>query len=480
MIELADFATYDGLGLAKLLEGRAVTSRELGQCVFDGIAATNSALNAVVETYEDALEGLSLQSDLGPFHAVPTLTKDFPVEAGRRGELGSVFAKGLRPEQDYVFWTKLKAGGLVNLGRTTTSEFGITTSTETSLYGSTRNPWNPALGVAGSSGGAAAAVAAGIVPFAHGNDGGGSIRLPASFCGIVGLKPSRGRVSGAPKSNAPLLGLGASFMLTRSIRDTAALLDLASGPVAGDSYEIPQPPLSYVKVIERPPSGLRIALCTASWSGQPIEPEVIAATRELGPRLEALGHSVEEACPRFDYDRYFQAQKIIWSAHLAYSIDVLAGLLKREPDQTNLQTATLALYRQGKSVNATALIHALAEYDVVTRQVGEFLALYDVLVTPTCPILAEAIGTYSPDRADHTVDTVFADLQTKATFTAVFNATGSPAISLPLGQSATGLPIGVQFVSAFGRDDLLLRLAAVLEAEYRWHLRTPSIHVSGA
>ena len=196
MIELADFASYDGLGLARLLEGRAVTSRELGQCVFNGIAATNSALNAVVETYEDALEGLSLQSDLEPFHAVPTLTKDFPVDAGRRGELGGVFTKGLRPDQDYVFWTKLKAGGLVNLGRTTTSEFGITTSTESSLYGSTRNPWNPALGVAGSSGGAAAAVAAGIVPFAHGNDGGGSIRLPASFCGIVGLKPSI-HVSGA-------------------------------------------------------------------------------------------------------------------------------------------------------------------------------------------------------------------------------------------------------------------------------------------
>jgi amidase len=478
MMQLADFASYDGLGLARLLERREVTSRELGQCVVEGIAATNPALNAVVEIYDDALEGLCHQSGSGRFRAIPVLTKDFPVEAGRCGELGSVIAKGLRPDKDYVFWTKLKAGGLVNLGRTTTSEFGITTSTESSLYGSTRNPWDPARGVAGSSGGAAAAVAAGIVPFAHGNDGGGSIRLPAAFCGIVGLKPSRGRVSGAPKSNAPLLGLSTSFMLTRSIRDAATLLDLVSGPVAGDSYEIAAPELSYARAIERPPSRLRIALCTDSWSGHPIEPEVVLATRAVGHRLEALGHTVVEASPQFDYEKYFQAQKIIWSAYTAYSVDVVAELLKREPNDSNLQTATLALYRHGKSTSATALLHALAEYDILTRQVGAFLALHDVLVTPTCPILPEAIGTHDPNRAGHTVDTVFDDLQTKAVFTAVFNAAGSPAISLPLGLSAAGLPIGVQFVSAFGREDLLLRLAAVLEAEYRWHLRVPPIHVA--
>ncbi|RVD53446.1 amidase, partial [Mesorhizobium sp. M7A.F.Ca.ET.027.03.2.1] len=297
-------------------------------------------------------------------------------------------------------------------------------------------------------------------------------------CGVVGLKPSRGRISGAPESNAPMLGLAISFMLTRSIRDTAALLDLGSGALPGDSYEIVPPTTSYAQAIKTPPKALRIALCTTSWSGYPLDAEVKTAVLEVGKRLEQLGHKVVEAGPVFDYERYLAAQKVIWAASTAQSLDELAGLLRRPIDEASLQQTTLAVYRHGRTLDAASLIAALAVYDRITRTVGEFLAVHDVLVTPTCAISPELLGTYDPDRPGRDIDTVFADLAPKETFSALFNGTGSPAISLPLGWTQNGLPIGVQFVAAFGRDDLLLRLGAVLEADYAWHQRKPPTHIT--
>jgi amidase len=475
---LAEYASYDGLGLAALIERGEVTPRELGRCVLAGIAAVNPRLNAVIETYADAIEALPEKPGPGPYFGLPILTKDFPLEAGRPGEFGSVFTKGFRSPYDYAFWSKLRAAGLNNIGRTTTSEFGLAAATESSLYGATRNPWDPTRGVAGSSGGSAAAVAAGIVPVAQGADGGGSIRTPSSFCGTVGLKPSRGRISGAPESNSPLLGLAIAFMLTRSVRDCATLLDLGAGAVPGDSYEIAPPAMPYAEAIRTPPGRLKIALCTKSWSGYPIHPEVLAAAKETGLRLQAIGHDVVEASPDFDYAPYLQAQKEIWAAFTTQSLDELAGALGRRLDETQLQSTTLAVYEYGKTVSAARLISALGVYDQVTRKVGEFLAGHDVLVTPTCPSLPETIGTHDPARAGMTIDTFFEDLAPKETFSALFNGTGSPALSLPLGQSAQGLPIGIQFVAAFGREDILLRLAAVLEQEYRWQTRRPPIHVA--
>lgn len=477
-MKLREYAAFDGLGLADLIRRREVTPRELGRCAVEAVEAVNPRINAVIELYQDAIAALGERPGPAPFHGLPILTKDFPIEGGRPAEFGSVFARGFKAGCDQAFWRKLKAGGLANVGRTTTSEFGLAAATESSLYGITRNPWDPARGVAGSSGGAAAATAAGIVPFAQGADGGGSIRNPASFCGLVGLKPSRGRVSGAPESNAPLLGLAISFMLTRSIRDAAALLDLASGAVPGDGYEIAPPEASYARAIETPPPRLRIALCTTSWSGYPIEAEVKATTEDLGRRLEQLGHSVTEASPQFPYEPYLDAQKVIWAAFTAQSLDELAELLHRPIDDTGLQQTTLAVYRYGKTLDAARLIAALATYDQVTRTVGEFLAQFDVLVTPTSPASPETVGTYDPDRPGRTIDTVFEDLAPKETFTALFNATGQPAISLPLGATASGLPTGVQLAARFGREDLLLRLGAVLEAEYTWGRRRPSVHVA--
>jgi amidase len=477
-VKPAELASYDGLGLAGLIDRRETTPRELGTAMIAAIGTLNPKLDAVVDIYEDAFEGLSDKPGPGPYRGLPTLTKDFPIEAGRPAQFGSVFARDFRSPQDYDYWKRLRAGGLVNLGRTASSEFGIAAATESSLYGSTRNPWDPTRGVAGSSGGSAAAVAAGIVPFAQGGDGGGSIRNPASFCGLVGLKPSRGRISGAPDSNAPLLGLAISFMLTRSVRDCATLLDLASGAVPGDAYEITPPAGRYAKAIEAPPKPLRVALCTRSWSGHPLDPEVVRVTKEAGQRLEALGHHVEEAGPRFDYSAFLEAQKVIWAATTTPSLDELAAALGKPVDESELQATTIAVYRHGRTLSAASLVTALAVYDQVTRTIGEFLAAYDILVTPTAAITPEPVGTYDPDRTGRTIDSVFEDLAPKETFTALFNGTGSPAISLPLGWTKTGLPVGVQFVAGFGREELLLRLARLLEQDYRWDQRRPALHVT--
>jgi amidase len=474
----AELASHDGLGLAALVERRETTPRELGAAMIEAIGALNPQLNAVIEIYEDAFEGLKDSPGPGPYRGLPTVTKDFPIEAGRLAQFGSVFAREFRASHDSDYWKRLRAGGLTNLARTTSSEFGLAAATESSLYGATRNPWDPTRGVAGSSGGSAAAVAAGIVPFAQGGDGGGSIRNPASFCGLVGLKPSRGRVSGAPDSNAPLLGLATAFMLTRTVRDCATLLDLASGAAPGDAYEIAPPAGSYAKAIETPPKSLRIALCTDSWSGYPLDPEVVRATKEAGKQLEALDHHVEEASPRFNYAAFLAAQKMIWAATMTPSLDELAAALGKPIDENELQATTIAVYRHGQTLSAASLVTALGVYDEVTRAVGEFLARYDVLVTPTAPITPEPLGSYDPDRPGRTIDSFFDDLAPKETFTALFNGTGSPAISLPLGWTKTGLPVGVQFAAGFGREDLLLRLARQLEQEYRWDQRRPALHVT--
>jgi amidase len=267
-------------------------------------------------------------------------------------------------------------------------------------------------------------------------------------------------------------------MLTRSVRDCATLLDLASGAVPGDAYEIAPPAGSYAKAIEAAPKPLRIALCTRSWSGYPLEPEVIRVAQEAGARLEALGHHVEEASPDFDYAAFLDAQKTIWAAATAASLDRLSAALEKPVDEAELQATTIAVYRHGQTLSAAQLVTGLEVYDRVTRAVGEFLARHDILVTPTAPITPEPVGTYDPDRPGRTIDSFFDDLAPKETFTALFNGTGSPAISLPLGWTKTGLPVGVQFAAGFGREDLLLRLARQLEQEYRWDQRRPALHVT--
>ncbi|MBT5435499.1 MAG: amidase, partial [Rhodospirillaceae bacterium] len=323
--------------------------------------------------------------------------------------------------------------------------------------------------------GSAAIVAAGGVPIASGGDAGGSIRMPASFCGLVGLKPTRGRVT-APGDVESLSGLAHNFALTRTVRDCAALLDAVEGPDLGDPYAIAPPVRPYLDEIGHPPDRLSIGFATTAWSGLPVDSDVADAVRSAAGMCAQLGHTVEESAPEIDYEPYLAAQKIIWCAYTAYGVNQIARATERTPSEHNLQATTWATYVAGLDVTAEAFMNAVAHYDGVVRRASAFFDKHDVLLTPTCTITPRTLGTFDPDAPGATVGMIFDQLGPHETFTALFNATGQPAISLPLGQGDTGLPIGIQVVSRFGRDDVLLALAATLEEAMPWKDRVPTVH----
>lgn len=480
-MNLSEYASHDALGLADLVRRKEVTPRELCRLALQAIDQLNPRLNAVIETFPDRadLAANGATADV-PFAGVPFLVKDFPIEAGVRAEMGSQLAAGFTPDCDSELMLRFRRAGLINLGRTTTSEFGLAALTASRHTGVTRNPWDLARSTAGSSGGSAAAVAAGIVPLASGADGGGSVRNPASFCGLVGLKPTRGRVSLGPDTGDPYSGMVAGFVLTRTMRDCAAALDAAEGPAVGDPFEIPRPAAPYLAEIAQPAGRLRIAVTTKAWSGLPIDSEVAAAVAATARLLEEMGHTVVEDTPRFDYGAFLAAQIDLWCGHTAAFMDAIAQAVGRTPAEDNLQTTSWAVYVAGKALPATHLVAAEEHYNLVTRQVARFLAGYDVLLTPTntCLPLPLPLDAHALDAPGATVADLFDHLAPIETFTAPFNGTGHPALSLPLHYSRSGLPIGLQFVAGFGQEAKLLRLAATLEQAVPWRDRRPPVHVA--
>jgi amidase len=478
-VDALEYSNLDGLALAEKVKAGEVTASELCNLALVGVKSLNPDLNGVVEVYDDALEGLEdINSSDVAFPGVPTLVKDFPSKKGRKAEFGSEFSKGFIASENMGFYDRMCNAGIVTLGRTTSSEHGLAATIETRLYGSTHNPWDLTRSTSGSSGGAAAMVAAGVVPFSQASDGGGSIRNPAACCGLVGLKPSRGRVSAAPYSNAPLSGIATGFVLTRSVRDCAALLDILAGPFAGDFYEIPVPAQPFINEVVSPGRILDIALVCDAWSGLPVDPQILEATKKAASFLEAQGHHIHLVSPDFDYAEYLEAQKLIWCAHLYHSIKDMAEHLKRTPSPDNLQTTSLAAYERGRTVSADEFLWSIDVYEKIARKVGGFLSQYNAMITPTACILPEVLGTYNPDVACASVDDLFDQLAPKESFTALFNASGQPAVSLPLAMSREGLPIGVQIITNFADEATLFQIAAACEQEYQWHLRKPPIHFS--
>lgn len=461
MMDLAEYAAHDATALAALVARGEVTPRELGETMLHAVDAVNPELNGVIETFPERLPAQDARVT-GPFGGVPFLIKDVPMEAGVPSELGSELARGFVLDHDQEVMRRFRRAGFVNLGRTTTSELALAAATVSRATGITRNPWDTSRSTAGSSGGAAAMVASGVLPVAHAADGGGSIRNPASFCGLVGLKPSRGRISAAPDWGQCMSGLSVNFVLTRSVRDCAAVLDTLAGPASGDPYTIAELPRPCSETIERPPRSLRIALNDRVWSGLKLDAEVAAALQRTGRLLEALGHRVEQASPQFDYAPYLEAQINLWAAYTAQAIDELAALTGRRPSPENLLSTTFALYERGRLLSAIEFIEAELQYNRTCRQVAALFQNYDVLVTPTCTILPQPLDAVDLDRPGATASDLFDHLAPIETFTALFNATGQPAVSVPLMWSATGLPIGIQLVGAFGADDLVLALAAQL------------------
>ena len=480
-MNLTEYARYDGLGLTELMRNKEVTAREVVDSFLAGIENINPKINAVIEVYDDRAEkARHILIPGSPFSGFPFFLKDLSAtEAGKLQERGSRLAKGCIAATDSYLTTRFKKAGAVILGRTTTPELGFAATTESILTGATRNPWDLSLIAGGSSGGSAAAVAAGIVPVAHASDGGGSIRIPAACCGIVGLKPSRGRVSCGPDVDERLFGLAQEFVVSRTVRDTAAMLDAVSMPAPGDPYLIRQPRQPYLSEVGASAGKLRIAFTAENWLGVDVNTEIADNLGHVARMCEAMGHDVEEAMFRFDLDPYFSALGVLWNASLGYECDQLARLLGRPVDADYLEPVTLALYNNSKKITATDVIGARAALNVTRRKVGDFFEKYDLLLTPTIAQLPVPIGTIDQNQ-DVSLEMWYEGTSQFNAFTNLFNATGLPAISLPLCQSSAGLPIGIQFGTRFGEEELLIRVASAFEEALPWINRKPPIHVGNS
>ena len=475
-MELAEYSRLDGLALAGHVADQSVTPQELAALALAAADRVNETLGAVIETWPEPAQAAPAVGD-GPFTGVPIMLKDlFHSAAGRTCENGSRLTAGLPSGGAEETLARLRRAGFIDVGRTTTSEFGILGSTQTLASGPTCTPWSADHIAGGSSGGSGAAVGAGIVPVATASDGGGSIRIPAACCGVVGLKPTRGRVTFGPGTGDPLSGWAVKFVITRSVRDAAATLDAIAGPLAGDPSVAPSPTVPFLEGIAAA-APLRIAFCHESWSGRAVHPEVAAACGATAELLSALGHEVEPAVPPFAWEPFLEAMTAIWSADTAYTIDGIAAFIGREPGRETLEGPTLAMLEHGRTISAQELLDAHAHVNVLSREMGAFFTGFDVLLTPTLGTLPWRLGVYDP-HADLAPRELFDTWSELECFLPAFNATGQPAISLPLHQSTDGLPIGMQLVGRFGDEPTLLSLAAELEAALPWADRLPPIHAA--
>ncbi len=478
-MELNEYSNYDAIGLANLVRCKEIKPSELAEIALQAARQLNPQLDAILETFADQVERLD-DIDLpdGPFRGVPFLIKDLVLHAaGMRSDMGSRWvhaAGGVAFSHDTDLMIRFKQAGLVTLGRTTTPEFGYNVTTEPLLNGPTRNPWDVTRMAGGSSGGSCAAVAARIVPMAHANDGAGSIRLPAACCGLVGLKPTRGRTPIGPDADEGINGLGVEFAVTRTVRDSAALLDATEGPGVGEKYIIPRPERPYLGEVTTPPGKLKIAFTTEAWSGVPVDTACIKAVEEAAALCKELGHIIIQAAPEFPVSEFELATLRLWTASLSATIADLSGELGRPPNEAELEATIWAAYQFGKQMSARELLGALVVMNQVTRTVARFFLEYDVLLTPTTTTTPALLGTYDANNSDLDAPGWMSQLLSFAAFTAPFNMTGQPAISLPLHENH-GLPVGVQFVGRFGDEAILFRLAGQLERASPWIDKRPSI-----
>lgn len=469
-----EYANYDGLGLAELIRRREITPLELVEAAIERIERLNPRLNAVVFTaYEEARSRASkLRS--GPFAGVPFLLKDIMgVKRGWPTRQGAGFVPPVVSHHDAALVARFESGGLIALGKSNVPEFGLLPITESSLYGPACNPWNPGHTPGGSSGGAAAAVAAGIVPVAHANDGGGSIRIPASCCALVGLKPTRGRAPLGPDFGDIMGGLLVEHVLTRTVRDNAALLDAIAGPDLGDPYWAPPAPESYLAAIASPPPSLRIAFTTNDPFGRQIDPECREAVEHAAKLCADLGHAVEDGTPPVQVADLVGIFMAIWASGLATFVNAIALATGRKPAPSDFQGLTWALYRFGTTVGAAQYQAGWAVIQSVARHIARWHERYDIWLTPMLTRPPAKIGAFDLESTD--VMEGFRPFIDYAPFTGLQNATGQPAISLPLHWTAENLPVGTQFVGRFGAEHVLLQLAAQLEQAQPWIGRKPAI-----
>ena len=480
-MNLEEYSICDGVALAELVRKREVTPKELVSLFMEAVEKVNPRINAIIEVFQDRVKGLDdrvIPAD--PFAGVPFLMKDIGAgEGGRLQESGSRLMKGHIVDKDSSLTTLFKRAGLIIMGRTTTPEFALGVSTESELMGATRNPWNLDTSCGGSSGGSGASIAAGVVPMAHGSDNGGSIRIPASACGLVGLKPSRGRITLGPDIGEMWPGMLQEFVLSRTVRDTALMLDMVSAPAPGDPFIITQPSRPYSKEVNTPTGHLRIAWTTDSWQlAASVDSEVVHCVEQVVSECEKMGHELIEASPTFDHEEYLHATCVAWSFGLYAGMEMFAGMMGRKISEETLEPVMLSFYNYSKGLTAADMFMTEFAFNKFRRTFGKFFEEYDMLLTPTLVKLPEPIGKYTKMRTD--IDYVeYMRLQDKVRIhPPAANVTGQPAISLPLGHSQSCLPIGVQFMARFGKENTLIRLASSLEKEMPWHDRIPPVHAS--
>ena len=469
MGKFEELTWMDAMTQAELVSQKEVTPVELVEAAIERIERVNPKLNAVVTPMFDlAREAAAGKLPDGPFRGVPFLLKDLMAAyAGVTMTLGSKILQNFVPDQDSELVVRLKKAGLIILGKTNTPEFGILPTTEPELFGPCRNPWDTQRTTGGSSGGSSAAVASGMVPMAHANDGGGSIRIPASCCGLFGLVPTRARNPLGPLFGDCISGLVREHAVTRSVRDSAALLDATCGPDIGDPYWAPPPERPFLQEVGADPGKLRIAFTIKSATGVDIHPDCVRGVQKTASLCSELGHEVEEVAPELDGEMMEQAFVTLWSSGCASTLK----LLKATKDQ--VEPLSWALFEMGSRYSAPDYLLALQNVQWISRQFARFFSDYDVLLTPTLAEPPVPLGTFDSPEDDPLKG--FRRAGEFVPFTGICNMTGQPAMSVPLYWNSEGLPIGSHFIGRFGDEATLFRLAAQLEQARPWAQRRPPV-----
>jgi amidase len=481
-----DLALLDATAQAELVRRRKATPRELVDAAITRIERLNPKLNAVITERFDKARADADSSRLpdGPFRGVPFLLKDLVAHsAGDPYHAGMRLLRDLHwvEEHDTHLAARFRAAGFVFLGKTNVPELGPLPTTEPEAYGPTRNPWNLAHSSGGSSGGSAAAVASGMVPVAHANDGGGSIRIPASECGLFGLKPSRGRTSLGPDLVEMWGGMSVEHVVSRSVRDSAAILDAVAGYQPGDGGGPPPPSRPFVSEVGRDPGRLRIGLMTHTPGGEfPLHADCIEAARDAARLLASLGHDVEESHPAaLDDPEVVRASITVITTWTARDLDYWSERTRHRIAPGDVEPMIWAVAEHGRAVSGVQYVRATEALGRFTRRNAEWwTAGFDLLLTPTLPEPPPPLGEFAPTADDPLHG--FGRAGGFVAFTLPFNVTGQPAISVPLHWNRQGLPIGVQLAAAYGREDLLLAIASQLEAARPWQDRRPPIHASAS
>lgn len=492
-MQVKEYQQFDAVGLSALIARGEVSAQAVLTAAMEAIANYNPALNAITDLFEYPIRAEESSNHPLPFAGVPFLLKDLGAPlAGTSMTCGAKFLKHFKWDHDASLVRRYKRAGLVLLGKTNTPEFGLSATTESTYLGASKNPWHQDYSSGGSSGGSAAAVASGMVPMAHGNDGGGSIRIPASCCGLLGLKPSRGRMPTGPDFGRLWQGMVVDHAITRSVRDSAALLDCTHGPDLGAPLYAPRPPKPYGEIIQTPPKPLKIALVTQAYLTAKTHPECVKAAEHAAKLCESLGHEIIPTRLKIDAEKTKDAFMTIVAVECATAInhyEILTGKRARHGD---LEPATWVTRRQGEHIKAKAFLRATQYIERLARDIATWMQPFDMILSPTLAMPPAKLGQLTPSGLENNILSILAatrfhflidkaftkaanDLFAYMPYTPLFNMTGQPAMSVPLYWNPEGLPIGVQFAAPFGDEASLLQLAAQLEQAQPWEPKLLSL-----